>query len=204
MDPIWKAEACGPWHGAFDGYAAAVTAYGTARLVELDDWLRTELPGRLAGRPAQFVTLEELSWITEWKMLRGVWRAHNLQLVRGNPSAEVERLSAQALSAVPDPRRPVALLCQLAGVGPATASAVLATGAPDVYPFFDEAVADQMPDLGPVAFSAAYYQQYAEALRARAASLSACCTHTSWKVHDLDLALWAVGAQDKKTGKRYA
>ena len=60
----------------------------------------------------------------------------------------------------------MALLTRLAGVGPATASAVLATAAPAVYAFFDEVVATQIPGLGPVAFSSGYYQRYAEALAA--------------------------------------
>lgn len=168
--------------------------------MELDRWRRFELPGRIAARPAPSVTVEELGWVTEWKMLRGVWRPRNLQLVTGNPAAEVERLSAEALRAVPDPRRPVALLTRLAGVGPATASSVLATAAPAAYPFFDEVVGAQVPGLGPVAFTAAFYQRYAEALRERAARLASVCGHGGWLVHDLDLALWTA-VDGRKPGK---
>lgn len=191
MASLWNVQACELWHTALERYPAAVAAYGSPRLAELDRWRRLELPRRIAARPTPCVTLAELIWVTEWKMLRGVWRPRNLQLVRENPSAEVERLSAEALAAVPDPKRPVALLARLAGVGPATASAVLATAAPASYPFFDEVVALQIPGLGQVAFTAAYFQRYADALRQRAASLAAVCPHGSWPVHDLDLALWA-------------
>ena len=191
---LWAQETCAPWHQALEQYPAAVAAHGSARLVELDRWLREALPPAIAARPAPGVTTEELGWVTEWKMLRGAWRPRNLQLVRGNSTVEVERVSAEALQAVPDPRRPVALLTRLAGVGPATASAVLATAAPEHYPFFDEVVAVQMPGLGPVAFTGAYYQRYAAALRQRAAALSAACPHGDWPVHHLDLALWVVGA----------
>jgi hypothetical protein len=93
---LWAIGDCAPWHAALDGYAAAVAAYGTARLVELDQWRTTELPHLLASRTPSHVTLEELVWVTEWKMLRGVWRARNLQLVRANPADEVERLSREA------------------------------------------------------------------------------------------------------------
>ena len=169
----------------------AVAAYGSQRLAELDRWLRDELPPAIAARPAPLVTLQELVWATEWKMLRGVWRPRNLQLVRSNLGTEVERLSAEALKAIPDPRRPLALLARLGGVGPATASAVLATAAPSTYPFFDEVVAAQVPGLGPVAFTAAYYQRYANALHRRASLLTTVCSHSPWPVHDLDLALWS-------------
>jgi len=207
---LWDQQTCPPWHEALQRYPVAVATYGSSRLAELDRWLRLELlpsviarsggssGGRVGdvaiweGRPMPFITLQELVWATEWKMLRGVWRPRNLQLVRGNPPAEVERLSAEALEAVPDPKRPLALLARLAGVGPATASAVLATAAPSAYPFFDEVVAAQIPGLGPAAFTTAYYYRYADALRRRAGNLAAVCTHSPWPVHDLDLALWSV------------
>ena len=78
-------------------------------------------------------------------MKRGVWRARNLVLVRGNDPETVGQLSEEGFALLPDPRKPLARLTRLAGVGPATASAVLATVSPEVYPFFDELVADQIP-----------------------------------------------------------
>ena len=202
MTLLWAVGDCTPWHAALDGYDAAVAAYGTARLVELDRWRTSELPQLLRARTTPHVSLEELVWVTEWKMLRGVWRARNLQLVRANPAEDVTRLSAEALALVPDPRKPVALLAQLGGVGPATASAVLATAAPAIYPFFDEVVAKQMPVLGPVAFTAGYYQHYATALRDRTAALNAGCSHQLWTPHAVDLALWsAVGGKMGKSGE---
>lgn len=191
MPALWDLAPCNDWHEALDGYPSTVAAFGSARLAELDRWRRLDLPSRVDERLTPSVTLDELVRLTEWKMLRGVWRANNLQLVRGNASTEVERLSGEALAAIPDPKRPVALLSRLAGVGPATASAVLSMVAPADYPFFDEVVAVQIPSLGPVAFTAAYYQRYADALRERAASLAAACPHGVWPVHSLDLALWA-------------
>jgi hypothetical protein len=132
------------------------------------------------------VTLDELARVTEWKMKRGTYRARNLVLVRGNDDAEVGRASAEAIAAIPDPRRPIARLAELAGVGPATASAVLAIVAPRSYPFFDEDVAKQIAALGKVAFTVPYYLRYAEALRARAHALG-----EDWSADDVARALWA-------------
>ncbi len=120
-----------------------------------------------------------------------MWRERNRQLVRGNPSAKVKQTAQEAFAAVPDPRKPVDILSTLAGVGPATSSAVLACYAPEIYPFFDELVAAQIPQLGKVAFTATYYQRYAAALRERAARLSAQCAHRAWTAHDVSQALWA-------------
>ncbi len=119
-------------------------------------------------------------------MARGVWRARNLVLVRGNTPDEVSSAGTDAFALVPHPGRPITRLAQLAGVGPATASAVLAAYAPEEYPFFDEVVAAQIPDLGPVAFTAGYYGRYATAIRDRAASLGA-----PWTPVSVEQALWA-------------
>jgi hypothetical protein len=64
-----------------------------------------------------------------------------------------------------------------------------------VYPFFDELVAAQVPDLGKVAWTLGYYGKYAAALRERAGALG-----TPWTPAMVERALWAhVGG---KTGAR--
>ena len=72
---------------------------------------------------------------------------------------------------------------------------MLAAARPDVYPFFDEVVAAQIPDLGPVAFTLAYYARYAERLRERAATLAAGCPEAGWTAHAVGQALWATGGE---------
>ena len=213
MPGLWESEDRQAWDRALAAYPDVVAAQGVSRLAELDTWYREELPGLIAGRTPPHVTLEELTRVTEWKMKRGVWRARNLALVRGNDPDEVRRLSAEALALAlhlpvglpderggtspsrgalaPEPRKPVALLAKLAGVGPATASAVLAAARPDVYPFFDELCAAQVPDLGPVAFTVPYYLRYAERLRERAAALDAACPGAGCTAHAVSQALWA-------------
>jgi hypothetical protein len=171
---------------ALDRYEAVIEQQGVARLAELDRWYRVELPALLARRHPRYVTRPELVRITEWKMARGVWRAPNLALVRSNAAADVERTSRDAFAAMPDPSAPIAALAKLKGVGPATASAVVAAAAPEVYPFFDELVAGQLAGLGPVAWTPGYYAKYADALRAWSGELGA-----PWTPGLLERALWA-------------
>jgi hypothetical protein len=197
---LWQTPSCDNWHAALERYVDAIRAQQVNGLLELDAWYREELPALIAARKPAYITLAELERATVWKMKRGVWRERNRQLVRGNPSAQVRQTSTDAFAAVPDPRTPVDLLSTLAGVGPATASAVLACYAPAVYPFFDELVAAQIPGLGKVAFTAAYYRRYAAALCARAAQLSAQCKHREWTAHDVSQALWA--ASGGKAGQK--
>lgn len=148
--------------------------------------MRDELPRAIAGRRDPHVTHEELVRVTRWKMSRGVWRARNLSLVQGNPPAEVAEVSRRALAAVPDPRAPIRELAKLAGVGPATASAIAAAAEPSEYPFFDEIVAAQVPELGTLAYTLPFYTRYAQALRERARELGG-----SWTPVDVERALWA-------------
>lgn len=188
---LWASNNCADWHDALDRYADTIQAQQVNGLFELDAWYRNELPALIAKRSPAYITHAELVNVTKWKMKRGVWRERNRLLVASNAPAVVKKISLEAFAAIPDPRKPVDLLSQLAGVGPATSSGVLACVAPNVYPFFDELVAAQIPRLGKVTFTASYYQRYAEQLRRRAERLDKSCAHRKWMAHDLSQALWA-------------
>jgi hypothetical protein len=168
-----------------------IEAQGSDRLAGVDAWYRDTLPGLIASREEPFVTVEELEEVAVWKMTRGTWRERNRQLIKGNSPQAVEEASRKAFADVPDLRKPVNTLSALAGVGPATASAVLAAFAPGVYPFFDDLVAVQIEKLGPVAFTVKYYLDYARALQERAAQLSKTCAHREWTPQDVAQAMWA-------------
>ena len=188
---LWQTHSCADWHAALERYADTVRAQQVNGLPEVDAWYRDELPTLIAARQPLSVTREELERVTVWKMKRGVWRERNRLLVQSNALALVKKTSLDAFAAIPDPRKPVDLLSQLAGVGPATSSAVLACCAPSIYPFFDELVAAQIPGLGKVTFTAAYYQRYAAQLRERAKRLQKTCAHREWTAHAVSQALWS-------------
>src|SRR5438552_6706510 len=186
MADLWTSPSLNDWRGALERYEHVVALQGVARLAELDRWYREELPEALRARQPAHVTLPELVRMAEWKMARGVWRAPNLVLVRGNDPGLVVEISTDALAQVPHATAPVATLAEkLAGVGPATASGVAAAAAPSIYPFFDELVAAQIPQLGKIAWTLGYYARYAEALRVRAGTLGA-----DWTPVTVERALW--------------
>jgi hypothetical protein len=192
---LWSHDAPGAWRDALARYDDIVARQGVERLPALDRWYRDELPGAIAARTPAHVTHEELVRLTEWKMARGVWRAPNLVLVRGNAPDAVVATSMEALARIPHPTAPIKALATLAGVGPATASAVAAAHAPALYPFFDELVAAQLPALGAVAWTLGYYARYAAALRERAAALG-----SDWTPVLVERALWAhVGGKTAAT-----
>lgn len=196
---LWASNKCADWHSVFERYADVIQAQRVNGLFELDAWYRNELPSIIAARSRAYITLGELEQVIKWKMKRGVWRERNRLLVLSNLSALVKKTSQDAFALIPDPRKPVDLLSQLAGVGPATASGVLACVAPNIYPFFDELVAAQIPGLGKVAFTTTYYQRYAEELRKRAGRLNGKCVHHEWTAHETSQALWANSGGKNKT-----
>jgi len=186
MSTLWSATSQAKWREAHDRYDAVIAEEGVKRLAELDRWYQGELPPAIAKRRPAHVTHDELVKASEWKMARGVFRARNLVLVKGNDAGVVVQTSTDALSRIPDPKAPIATLAKLDGVGPATASAIAAAAAPEIYPFFDELVAAQIPGLGAIAFTMTYYARYADALRSRAAELG-----KDWTPVLVEKALWA-------------
>ena len=188
---LWAQASCTVWQAALECYPSVVEATGGRRLLELDRWYREDLREVLGSRTPPWISLEELVRVVEWKMRRGVYRARNLALVRGNDPSQVIATSREAFAEAPDPTAPVARLSRLKGVGPATASAVLAAANPDIYPFFDDLVAAQIPDFGAVDFTLKAYTGYADRLRERAALLAVACPDGSWTPDAVGRALWS-------------
>ena len=186
MTSLWSSTSRAAWRSALDAYVDVVERQGVASLPDHDRWYREELPAAIAARRRPHITHPELVRVTEWKMARGVWRAPNLVRVRSNPADLVRETSTAALEAIPHPTAPVSTLAALDGVGPATASAIVAAHAPSTYPFFDELVAAQIPALGKVAWTLGYYARYATALRERAERLG-----DGWTPVMVERALWS-------------
>jgi hypothetical protein len=190
-ESLWFEESCEAWAAALAEYASCIERQGSDLLAKRDPWYRHELPRRLAERAQPYIRRDELAWVVEWKMARGVWRARNLHLARSNEPQSVESASRAAFDAGPNIRAALKLLGALSGVGPATASAVLAAGRPELYPFFDDVVAAQIPGQSVGEFTVKAYLSYAAALRERAERLAAACPEGSWTAQRVGLALWA-------------
>jgi hypothetical protein len=186
MADLWVSDDPVRWRSALDRYPAVIAEQGVNRLPDHDRWYRAELPDAIARRSPAHITRVELVRVTEWKMTRGVWRGRNLGLVKGNAAALVIETSTEALGRAPHPTAPISVLGRLAGVGPATASAVAAAALPDAYPFLDDLVAARVPGLGPVAYTLGYYARYASALRDKAAALG-----DDWTPALVERAVWA-------------
>ena len=186
MTNLWSKRSESQWLEVLGQYEKVIASQTSSRLAELDEWYRESLPNDIKKRAEPHLTLDDLARLTEWKMVRGVWRARNLALVRSNSLQDVVTRSTEAFAHVPHPTSAISTLASLKGVGPATASAAIAAFAPAQYPFFDELVAAQVPDLGEVRWTLGYYARYAKALQEKAAGIGG-----EWTPVMVERALWA-------------
>ncbi|KAF5746751.1 hypothetical protein HS088_TW06G00925 [Tripterygium wilfordii] len=132
----------GLWKEALSSYPVRIKSLSKPNLVSFDEFYRSELPSLLHQRnPNPYITTPELSKLMQWKLSRGKWRPRLLDFVSSLDDELVKSASEKAFQSLPDISKAVNALTVLKGVGPATASAILAAYAPDVAPFMsDEAM----------------------------------------------------------------
>ncbi|XP_059635066.1 uncharacterized protein LOC132277269 isoform X2 [Cornus florida] len=132
------------WKEALSSYNAHIRSLNKQKpnLLSLDDFYQNQLPPLIRQRnPNPYITKPDLSKLMQWKLTRGKWRPRLLDFVSSLDETVVESASQKAFQSLPDISKAVSELTVLKGVGPATASAVLAAYAPDVAPFMsDEAM----------------------------------------------------------------
>lgn len=137
----FKSSDAGLWREALFSYEDVIKTLEKPNLISLDDFYRKELPNILHQRdPNPYITTDELSKLMQWKLARGKWRPRLLSFVSSLDDDAVRDTSRQAFAALPDVSKAVSKLTVLKGVGPATASALLAVYAPDVAPFMSDEV----------------------------------------------------------------
>jgi endonuclease III-like uncharacterized protein len=132
----------------------------------------------------QHCTLKQLTKIIEWKMLRGLFRPRNTQLVASNDPEEVENLSKQAFQlASSQPTKAIALLGKLKGIGPASASAILACYLPRIIPFMSD---ECMTAVGlPLKYTQKSYVEFYSLINEKLEHLP------GWNANDIQQALWS-------------
>ncbi|BGP56516.1 hypothetical protein JCM8202_004588 [Rhodotorula sphaerocarpa] len=131
----------------------AAVSKSSRDLVGLDSWYREQLRSKLvnesagagsndgdsAGGKPRELGKDDLVRLMEWKLARGTWRPRLQEMVASNSPASIHTAMEAALSAAPTDRETALKeVCKLKAVGPATASAVLATWFPAEEPFMSD------------------------------------------------------------------
>lgn len=183
------------WKEALSAYESRVESIGKPNLVSLDQFYRKELPPLIHQRnPNPHITTPELSKLMEWKLSRGKWRPRLLDFVSSLDEDTVISASQKAFKSLPDVSKAISELTTLKGVGPATASAVLAAYAPDIAPFMsDEAMVAALGNSKE--YTLKQYLVFVDKLQAKAQELSQ--EGEVFTPSDVERALWscAIGAK---------
>nr|GMD80792.1 Ena/VASP-like protein [Ipomoea batatas] len=194
----FKCSDSGLWKEALSSYDARIEALNKPNLLSLDAFYRNELPLLLRQRnPTPYLTTSDLTKLMQWKLTRGKWRPRLLDFVSSLDDAVVKPASQAAFQSLPDVSKAVSELTVLKGVGPATASAILAAYAPDVAPFMsDEAMQAALGNSKD--YTLKQYLVFVDKLQAKAEELTA--MGVSFTPSDIERALWSCAMGVKLSG----
>ncbi|KAG7507728.1 hypothetical protein JOB18_042707 [Solea senegalensis] len=196
MSALFACEEPAAWRRVYEKYWEVVEAKSKAKkpgkLLNLEKWYHEELPALISGRSDKHVNLSELVKLMEWKLTRGKFRPRLQQLVASNGEETVEECSRKAFSLLPDVQAAIAELSSLKGVGPATASAVLAAGAPAQTAFMSDEAMESIPGLKPIQYTAKHYALFLDKMVERTKKLNKVDPQQDWTPHRLELCLWAM------------
>merc|ERR1712018_919030 len=162
-------------------------------VIKLDKWYQNELPKKIKsrGKDAHLVH-DELVQTIKWKRQRGKFRPNLVNLVQMNTPRVVMQDTKKAfrnLQKKNDLQSAANVLCNIKGVGPAMASAVLAAGAPHMAPFMADECLLAMPDVESLDYTMREYMRFVDYVKACVERLNS-QGGTTWTPHQVELAVW--------------
>ncbi|KAG2776709.1 hypothetical protein JG687_00013435 [Phytophthora cactorum] len=171
MTTLWSSSSEAAWAALWARYDVVLQSQKKSDLATLDAWYLATFPPILRVRePEPYVTQQELQHLMEWKLKKGKWRPQLMKFVSGLSESEVKQASLNAFKELKrgNLRAATEALCVLKGVGPATASAVLAAYDENVPFMADEALEAIAGIIGPRKYTLPHFLSFAEQLHAKA------------------------------------
>lgn len=196
---LWASMSATDWEAALaaaPARARATGVMGDAAFYGLD--LAARPRGGSGAHPIAALTRTDVVKTVAWKLARGTWRPRLLAFAEALTEAQVADAAAAAAAALQSARAPappttaalgaaIDALSALKGVGPATATALLAAADPAIPFLSDEASAVV---VGKREYTAPVALALTAALRARAAALG-----PPWTPRDVERALWSASRE---------
>ncbi|TRY93042.1 hypothetical protein DNTS_025168 [Danionella cerebrum] len=178
------------WREMQRKYCSVLEAKSTGKGKVPGKLLELDKCSSIAARSECFLTRAELVKIMEWKLMKGKFRPRLQQLIGSNVEELVQSSSKKAFSLLPDVQAAITELCKLKGVGPATASAILAAGAPDKVAFMADEAVESIAELRPVQYTAKHYARYLQKMLDKASQLNTVDTQQEWTPQQVQRCLW--------------
>lgn len=201
-DGLYNCKDPAVWRSVLAVYKDVVEAKASkggkaGKLAALDKWYQEELQEIVCSRTEKFLTHAELVQLMEWKLTRGKFRPMLQKMVTGNSEDSVESCTRKAFKLLPDVSAAIQELTKLKAVGPATASAVLVTGAPQDAAFMADEAVESIPGLVPIKYTLKHYILYLDKVRECAEQLSTSDLVNDWTPHKVEQCLWAWAVAQK-------
>ncbi|ETN09140.1 hypothetical protein PPTG_11172 [Phytophthora nicotianae INRA-310] len=212
MTTLWSSSSEAAWVALWARYDEVLQAQNKSDLATLDAWYLATFPPIVRARgPEPYVTQQELQHLMEWKLKKGKWRPQLMKFVSGLSESDVKQASLNAFKELKsgDLRAATDAVCVLKGVGPATASAVLAAYDENVPFMADEALEAIAGIIGPRKYTLPHFLSFAEQLRAKAKWLNEqraanddekAGNAESWTAQRVQLCLYAEAHDGAATG----
>jgi hypothetical protein len=202
---LWKSDDPAEWRKALDAYPDRLAALNDPKLQELDAWFWGSLGDAIRARDPNRLTAPELVRVVEWKLARGKFRPNLVKFARAHTEATAGEATGEALKRFGSSSTVMigtkdknwlaaclAPLVDLKGIGPATASAVLAAATPFIPMMSDELIAVALPNAtSSQMYSMQRLQALVEATRFKA-------KRVGMTPREVERAIFAEAAKTKK------
>ncbi|XP_045119246.1 uncharacterized protein LOC123509140 [Portunus trituberculatus] len=201
---FFKAGSCGEFKRVLLLYPEAVKVKAQQKakkkgesLESLDKWIQNDLKTTADSRTPPHVTREELVRLMEWKLARGKFRPRLVELAGSNEEEKVVTVTTEGLrlGAKGKVTEAVEMIATLRGIGPATASAILAVCRPEYFCFFADEVAYTALATTTLKYTAKEYQAVNASVKDCAVRLSK--GDKKWTPHEVELAVWTYCVLEK-------
>ena len=180
-------------------------------LLSSSRWYQDELPKKL--RAQKKIDKSDLVKLVDWKLTRGKWRPRLLDFAKSLDEKAIESTSSKAFEtldcskckdgnmAVPldAVKEALQVLCELKGVGPATASAILSAYDPSIPFMSDEAL---LAVIQSKEYTAKAFVNLTSAVRRKAEELIRQCETIQWSSREVEKCLFAASKRDIKDSTR--